>query len=237
MRGDAPYVGVVAPGSLDVYRVALDRKSLQQARVKWEDDGDLARSAVFARLGNVRPQAAITNRNWVANVVLTLLSGSATRLIGLGTSHEDAISLVGRALFTRFLADRSLLPSHMSDRSTAAGLFDTRKVAHETSDWLDAKFNGDLLPLSPHVFERLSESAYGVLGDILRRAPDGQLFLGWEEKWCNLDFAHIPVGILSQAYELYLREHAPAKQKQEGGYFTPKPIAELMVRASFSALV
>ena len=62
------------------------------------------------------------------------------------------------------------------------------------------------------------------------------MFLGWEEKWDNLDFAHIPVGVLSQAYELYLREHAPAKQKREGGYFTPKPIAELIVRASFRAL-
>ena len=236
MRGDAPYVGVVAPGSLDVYRVALDRKSLQQARVRWEDGEDVARSAVFARLGNVRPQAAVTSRNWVANVVLTLLSGSATRLICLGSSDEDAISLVGRALFTRFLADRGLLPSRMLDSSAAACLFDTPEMARETSEWLDAKFNGDLLPLSPHVFERLSESAYSVLGNILRKAPDGQLFLGWEEKWCNLDFAHIPVGVLSQAYELYLRKHAPAKQRREGGYFTPKPIAELMVRASFSAL-
>ena len=75
-----------------------------------------------------------------------------------------------------------------------------------------------------------------MLGNILRRAPDGQLSLGWEEKWGNLNFAHIPVGVLSQAYELYLREHAPAKQKREGGYYTPKPIAELMVRASFRAL-
>ena len=32
MRGDAPYLGVVAPGSLDVYRVALDRKASGQAR-------------------------------------------------------------------------------------------------------------------------------------------------------------------------------------------------------------
>ena len=70
----------------------------------------------------------------------------------------------------------------------------------------------------------------------MRRAPDSQLFLGWEQKWDHLDFAHIPVGVLSQAYELYLRKHAPQKQKREGGYFTPRPIADLMVRASFRAL-
>ena len=235
MRGDAPYLGVVAPGRLRVYRIALDRKSLRQAQVGAEDWGDTR--STFARLGNVRPEAAITNRGWISNVVLKLLSGSTTRLIDeLKVSHEDAISLVGRALFTRFLADRSLLPEGMSEPERAAGLFDSREVAEETSDWLDATFNGDLLPLSPGVFEMLPERVYGVLGDVLRRAPDGQPFLGWEEKWGNLDFAHIPVGVLSQAYELYLREHAPDKQKSEGGYFTPQPIADLMIRASFRAL-
>ena len=236
MRGDAPYLGVVAPGSLRIYRIALDRKSLRRARIGSED-WDGARSTVFARLGNVRPEAAITKRGWISNVVLNLLSGSTTTLIDeLKVSHEDAISLVGRALFTRFLADRSLLPEGMSEPERAASLFDTREVAEETSDWLDETFNGDPLPLSPGIFETLPERVYGVLGDVLRRAPDGQPFLGWKEKWSNLDFAHIPVGVLSQAYELHLREHAPGKQKREGGYFTPRPIADLMVRASFRAL-
>jgi len=56
MRGDAPYLGVIAPGRLDVYRVALDSKSPAQARVDW-GDGDNARSAAIARLGNSRPKA------------------------------------------------------------------------------------------------------------------------------------------------------------------------------------
>ena len=236
MRGDAPYLGVVAPGSLRIYRIALDRKSLRRTRIGSED-WDGARSTVFARLGNVRPEAAITKRGWISNVVLNLLSGSTKTLIDeLKVSHEDAISLVGRALFTRFLADRSLLPEGMSEPETAASLFDRREVAEETSHWLDETFNGDLLPLSPGIFENLPERVYGVLGDVLRRAPDGQPLLGWEEKWSNLHFEHIPVGVLSQAYELHLRKHAPGKQKREGGYFTPRPIADLMVRASFRAL-
>ena len=235
MRGDAPYLGVVAPGSLHVYRIALDKKSLRQAQVGWED-GEGAKNTLFARLGNERPQAAITNSGWISNVVLRLLSGSMTRLIDLDVSHEDAISLVGRALFTRFLGDRDLLPDSMSQPETAASLFDTRDMAEETSEWLDDKFNGDLLPLSVDIFRTLPEQGYSLLGDILRRAPGGQLFLGWEEKWGNLDFAHIPVGVLSQAYEHYLRTHARSKQRREGGYFTPRPIAELMVRASFRTL-
>jgi len=75
-----------------------------------------------------------------------------------------------------------------------------------------------------------------TLGDILRRAPAGQLYLGWEEKWANLDFANIPVGVLSQAYEHYLRSHDPRKQRREGGYYTPRILADMMVRGAFDGL-
>ena len=235
MRGDAPYLGVIEPGRLDVYSIALDRKSPKQARVDWGNGTD-EKFAAFARLGNVRPQAAISQRNWISNVVLNLLTGSITKLITMGVTDEDAISLVGRALFTRFLADRGLLPQALSRNDAGSSLFDDCHFAEKTSTWLDTTFNGDLLPVSKGVFARLPDRAYQILGDVLRRAPDGQLFLGWEEKWDHLDFAHIPVGVLSQAYELYLRNHAPLRQRREGGYYTPRPIADLIVRASFRAL-
>ena len=44
MRGDAPYLGVIAPGRLDVYRIALDKKSLGQARIEL-NSGEAARAA------------------------------------------------------------------------------------------------------------------------------------------------------------------------------------------------
>ena len=234
MRGDAPYLGIVSPGQLTVYRIALDSKTPAEVRVDWAVDGD-AQSAAFARLSNIRPHAAVPQRDWISSVVLNLLTGSIDKLIRIeGVSDEEAISLVGRALFARFLADRALLPANMS--AVAASLFDSRAIAEKTSAWLDVTFNGDLLPLPAEIFERLPVSAYQILGDVLRRAPESQLFLGWEKKWDNLDFAHIPVGVLSQAYELYLRNHMPRRQRREGGYYTPRPIANLLVRASFRAL-
>lgn len=236
MRGDAPYLGVISPGRFEVYRVALDRKTPAQSRISLPSDQGADRDA-FAYLVNIRPQAAISQSGWISNVVLKLLTASITRLISVGgVSDEDAISLVGRALFARFLADRDLLPLDMADPDVAAGMFDNAAAASATCRWLDDTFNGDLLPLSDRIFEQLPASAYGALGDVLRRAPDGQLFLGWRERWNNLDFAHIPVGVLSQAYELYLRNHAPVRQKREGGYYTPRPIADLVVRACFGGL-
>ena len=175
MRGDAPYLGVVATGSLRIYRIALDKKSLRQARVDWEDGGG-TKNTVFARLGNERPHAAITHSGWISNVVLRLLSASMTSLITLEVSHEDAISLVGRALFTRFLGDRDLLPESMSQPETAASLFDTRDMAEKTSKWLDETFNGDLLPLSPDIFRNAAGGRLSARWAMCFDAPqDGQL--------------------------------------------------------------
>ncbi|WP_394155985.1 class I SAM-dependent DNA methyltransferase [Loktanella salsilacus] len=234
MRGDAPYLGVAAPGRLDVYRIALDdQKAPRQVRMLSDDNPQSRLALPF--LANERPDAALSKQRWISDVVLRLLTDAIDALIVIdGISHDDAISLVGRALFTRFLADRSLLPADLE--KDASLLFDDADRAENTSKWLDRTFNGDLLPLTDGIFYALPDQGYLVLGNILRRAPGGQLSLGWEERWDRLDFAHIPVGVLSQSYELYLRSHAPLKQRREGGYYTPRPIADLVVSAAFKGL-
>lgn len=234
MRGDAPYLGIVAPGRLDVYAIALDNKTPAQAHIDVDVSTEIR--DLFPHLANRRPQATRTKQGWISNVVLNLLTEAIDHLIGLEIEHGDAISLVGRALFTRFLGDRDLLPVEFAASNVTAAMFDNANNARRTCEWLDETFNGDLLPLSPEIFGRLPRDAYRALGNIMMRAPGGNLFLGWAERWDQLDFAHIPVGVLSQAYELYLRNHTPAKQRQEGGYYTPRPIADLLVRASFRAL-
>lgn len=246
MRGDAPYLGVVYPGRLDVYRIAFDSHSPGKALVDLGIADD-ERWLTFARLGNLRPDARINDRTWITGIILKLLDQAISSLkTSGGLTGEDAISLVGRALFMRFLADRDLLPPTKDIIGDAVGgsdpiykdhnLFDTPDFVRHSCAWLDKTFNGDLLPLSDAVFSQLTVGTCGVLGNILRRAEGGQLLLGWEERWNNLDFSHIPVGVLSQAYEYYLRKHAPKQQEREGGYYTPHSIANLMVSAAFRGL-
>jgi hypothetical protein len=237
MRGDVPYLGVVRPGQLTVYRVSLDADPLDRAFVPLENLKGHEKGT-FAYLANERPGIAVKKRQLISQIVLKLLSTSIDDLKSLSVADNDAISLVGRALFTRFLADRDLLtkPLGLSQPSEIASLFDTATRAAATSTWLDETFNGDFLPLSDGLFNRLPVSAFTILGNILRRAPAGQSYLGWEEKWDDLYFSHIPVGVLSQAYEHYLHRHAPLKQRREGGYYTPRLIADLMVRGAFHAL-
>jgi len=165
--------------------------------------------------------------------VLNLLQETINTLKKYKITDYDAISLAGRALFVRFLEDRNLLPP---TQGPVSEWFDDAARAERASRWLDDTFNGDFLPLSDGLFGKLPEGAFHTLGNILRRAPGGQLYLGWQEMWAYLDFAHIPVGVLSEAYEYYMREHNPDQQRREGSYYTPRAIADLMVRGAFLAL-
>lgn len=192
MRGDAPYLGISAPGRLDVYSIALDRKTPAQARITL-DRSTQAIKDLFPHLANRRPKVARKKQGWISSVVLNLLTDAVDGLIGFELEHGDAISLVGRVLFARFLGDRDLLPADFAAPEISAALFDNAANARATCIWLDRTFNGDLLPLSNDIFDRLPADAYHVLGNIMRRAQGGQLFLGWAERWDQLDFAHIPV--------------------------------------------
>lgn len=230
LRGDAPYLGVVRPGQLTIHRVALDKEDFKASRIKDISEDD---RIVFSVLANSRPGTANVNK-WISSIILKLLRDAIQSLLKCpAITRDDAISLAGRALFLRFLGDRDLLPTHLFFPNE---LFTTTEQAEVASRWLDVTFNGDFLPFSDGLLSRLPGEALRPLGNIMHRAPGGQLYLGWEEKWDYLDFAHIPVGVLSEAYEHYMREHEPKRQSKEGSYYTPRAIADLMVNAAFHPL-
>lgn len=236
MRGGAPYIALIQGGALVVYSVGLDAATADAAQVKLP--ANLLPAQVVPHLSNERP--GLTRRRWIEQVVLSLLDEAISFLIEMiQVPSEQAISLVGRALFTRFLADRGLMSD--KDALLVAGtpvdrLFDTAESASRINAWLDSTFNGDLLPLSRDAMASFSPRVYGVVGDIMRRAPGGQLSLDWKEDWAHLDFAYIPVGVLSQAYEHFLRSHNSDTQEKEGGFYTPAPIAQMMLRGALGAL-
>ncbi len=235
MRGDAPYMALLRGGEMTVYRIGLE-DDLKAAAVPVESEGP-SRTAVIPCLANERP-GLNHHKQWISDVILRLLTTALDDLISTGVAETDAISLVGRALFVRFLADRGLMPPALFALPSAAEdcWFQNSDQTVAVSRWLDETFNGDFLPLSAETIRGLPAAAFRVASDVLRRADGRQLQLGWQIAWDRLDFAHIPVGVLSQAYERYLSRHEQVKQHQEGSYYTPRHIADLMVRASFNGL-
>jgi hypothetical protein len=176
----------------------------------------------------------------------------------------DVLSTAGRALFFRFLIDRGIvMESELADICPGAGglrdCFSDAEKAAATSCWLDETFNGDLLPLVSSLSmeaptkERLRayqhfyrgagaetrQRLFGHLQAILRgweQVSDSQFQMTFEVDWDDFNFAHIPIGVLSQVYETFSRQWDEEHSDVTSVYYTPRHIAKLLVDEAFAGL-
>lgn len=173
------------------------------------------------------------------------------------------LSMAGRALFFRFLIDRKIIlederaeicPAAITDLKDC---FSTAEKAAQTSAWLDETFNGDFLQLideSIPANDRLArEKAYLTFYKKVQRLVGREIFnhlqailRGWHAvgggfqedldlDWNDFDFAHIPVGVLSQVYESFSHRADPRTARETSVHYTPRSIAKLMVDQVFAA--
>ncbi|MCP3999005.1 MAG: N-6 DNA methylase [bacterium] len=172
----------------------------------------------------------------------------------------DVLSMAGRALFFRFLIDRRIVIEKESrDICPAAdGLKDTfanAEKAAQTSAWLDETFNGDFLQLIdesiPATDRAARQAAYLRFYKTTERRAGRKFFHhlhailnGWKATgdgmqlpldWGDLDFAHIPVGVLSQVYESFSHRADHRSARETSIHYTPRTIARLMVDQTFAA--
>lgn len=252
-RDDAPFLVVVTPGRLAVYGVDLDRLSADDALIEAVAADESTAPSTFRRLHqepakreHVREQA---RRQAIHELLYGLLTTAIDGLHGLhGFSRADAIALSGRALFMRFLVDRRVIggarksPGEICPGAdTWESLFSSAERFEQTSAWINSTFNGDFLPVSQGAFAQLSDLALDFLRAIMRRSAQAQmsfqdLDLDTPFAWDDLDFAHIPAGVLSQVYERQAERWDPNRRKQDSVYYTPRRIAEYMVREAFARL-
>lgn len=174
----------------------------------------------------------------------------------------DVLSVTGRALFFRFLLDRRIiLGSELSHICPPAeelkDCFSNAEKAAATSTWLDETFNGDLLPLvvdlSPDANADERHRAYAGVYRRMGVDTNGALFFhlqailrGWESlggsmfqrriDWNDLDFEHIPIGVLSQVYETFSRQWDEEHAEKTSIYYTPRNIARCLVEEAFGGL-
>ena len=174
----------------------------------------------------------------------------------------EVLSMTGRALFFRFLFDRRIVrePEREEICPSADSLleaFSTPRAAAETSAWLDETFNGDFLPLGADtsvrdaakpdlerryrtyfdgVKDRAGTGLFNHLYAILKGWPAAGGSVQLELDWGELDFAHIPVGVLSQVYESFSHLVDRQAARDTSVHYTPRLIAELMVDEAFAPL-
>lgn len=246
LRADGAFLGIVEPGRLMVRTIELDPKSEREILVASADDPKAA--TVIPELA-LRPPKTTEQVSAVHNLLFDLLDSATTTMAHAGLPADDALSLAGRALFLRFLVDRNVIGAgdvhHVcKDARSFEQCFETTENIAATSQWLDRTFNGDLLPLTAAVdggdgqwMPRLSMAARKRVSNALtlimhRAEPSGQLRLDWGD----LDFAHVPIGLLSQVYERHSQRYYGGTAKETSVYYTPRSIAEYMVDEAFAAM-
>ncbi len=234
-RGDAPYLAIVEPGRLIVHGVSLDLR--RDRNVVLRTPHGRSGSATFHLL-HLQPPPRDPRRRAVQKVLFELFSKAVEGLTEQkGVSQSDAISLAGRALFTRFLVDRGIVDE--AELATIhpgvdgpEHLFCDASHVETTCAWLDSTFNGDFLPLAETDFSKISVGTFWHLSNIMGRSPGGQRTFDW----ATVDFSYVPIEVLSQVYEWAAERWDPTLRKQRSMYFTPLRIARHMVREIFTAL-
>lgn len=250
-RAGADHVAISTPGRLTVLPVTpTSKKELKHnTRTVLKDGGDapgfmaaLAFPPLFPeeKKKSAKESAAVE----VHNLLYELLTNTTLALTNQNIAHLDALSLVGRALFVRFLVDRGVLGDRDIEKIcgfSTANCFASESGAAKISQWLDETFNGDFLPLphggSERWFQKLSPTVFSELTKILSRTTStGQLHFTWGDGWNDLLFDHIPVGLLSQVYEHHAHNYDPVIAEKTSVKYTPRHIAEYMVDEVFFAL-
>jgi len=247
MRGEPAWLGVLKPGRLDIY--ATDLRPAADTLPVWflRDSHDAP--SILPRLAqgeNLAPPATLRLRD----VLLDLMSDAGEALRGLGVSTQEAIALTGRALFLRYLIGRKIvLPGHLASIAPSAASLDacmsTDAALAETNHWLDNTFNGDLLALPAtdyiayfrQLVQQHGQAVTQPLSAIL--TLDTAIEPGVSQRqleWGDLDFDHLPIGLLSETYEELIHRFDQSARHATSVYYTPYHIAEYMVEEAFHEL-
>lgn len=244
-RGDRAYLARVLPGELKVVPVTLDEQA-PDWRIYHAGSADAL--TFFSRLvhGKYDGLGDPKEADFIFNSMFDLLKHGADQLAAT-LNRSDVLSLVGRALFLRFLRDRQII-TEQNTRAiapTATNLlncFDTAASALASCQWLDRTFNGDFLPLTDNgslqFFDEIARITNGEVFHHLGAIVRGDKPVGLDQyqlrfDWGDFDFAHIPVGLLSQVYEAFCWKWEHLNAKKTSVYYTPRNIAATLVEEAF----
>lgn len=265
-RSDPAWLGVVRPGSLEIFPIGFHEEDTNAHPVRTIEESCETAPMFFQSLvhGTFEENHRLRGTDYVFHKIFDLLTRTTNEFVPKeGNGKLDALevlSMAGRALFFRFLIDRRIvLENECAEICPAASelkdAFSTAEKAAQTSAWLDATFNGDFLPLIDEsipadqrdarevAYLRFFKRTEHLVGKRIFTHLDA-ILRGWratedvvqtELDWGDLDFAHIPVGVLSQVYESFSHRADPLTARDTSVHYTPRTMAGLMVEEAFAA--
>ena len=262
-RSEHAMLGIVRPGELTLYPVNLDRAVLENAQsvTLSVDSPDAPLFFQSLATGSFSVEGQAQTPDYVFDEIHRLLTSADKELAGQMLPLE-VLSVTGRALFFRFLHDRRIvMPRELVDICPSADnlkdVFSDAERAAATSCWLDETFNGDFLPLVDGLESTLHRvarmRAYKKFFRDAGKTTNGNIFRhleaimrGWKHvssssfqttiDWDDFNFAHIPIGVLSQIYETFSRRWDVVQAEETSVHYTPKNIARLLVEEALAAV-
>ena len=264
-RSDPAWLGVLRPGSLEIFPIGFhETVESRPVRVIEEGSNEAPLFFQSLVHGTFEENHRLRGTDYVFNKIFDLLTQMTNEFVPIEGKSQveplEVLSMAGRALFFRFLIDRRIvLENERGEICPAADelkdAFSSADKAAQTSAWLDATFNGDFLPLideSMPANDRAARQAeYLRFFRQTERRAGTRIFThlhailrGWraigdtvqsELDWGDFDFAHIPVGVLSQVYESFSHRADPLTARDTSVHYTPRTIAGLMVDQAFAA--
>ncbi|APC19536.1 type I restriction endonuclease subunit M (plasmid) [Pseudomonas frederiksbergensis] len=244
MRGDPAWLGVLRPGRLEIYATDLrpDPNSMPVSFLV----GKAESPSVLPRLVHGEELAPISSLI-LRNVLFGLMTDAGEELKGFGLSTDESIALTGRALFFRYLIGRKIIgDDHLRTISSSARsleeCFSSIDSLVAANEWLDRIFNGDLLKLPNKNYNEYFSGLFQKVGHQLTRPLEAILGLdqsitpGMSQRllnWGDLDFDHLPIGLLSETYEELMYRFDAEARRDTSVYYTPSHIAEYMVEEAF----
>jgi hypothetical protein len=245
-RGERAYLARIEPGRIQVAPVAFE-----DVEFRWTlyAPSTVEGRTLFTRLVNgVYWDEDVGRADGVFARLRALLMYSAGRLAATPEIRPDVLSLLGRALFFRFLRDRQIvsqkgIPEVAPKASTWKDCFDGPVNTAATCRWLDNTFNGDFLPLTGGGESYFRDLDKLTKGDVFNHLT--AVVLGAEPKggsyqlrfdWGTFDFAHVPVGLLSQVYEDFCWHWEREEAAATSVHYTPRNIAVTLLDEAFHEL-
>lgn len=246
MRGEPAWLGVLKPGRLDIY--ATDLQPAENTTPVWFSSDSLEATSILPRLAQgeeITPAADLRLRD----VLFGLMSDAGEALRQRGVSTDETIALIGRALFLRYLIGRKIvlsehLPSISPSAASLTTCMDNAATLAETNHWLDNTFNGDLLALPTTDYTEYFHLLVQHHGPAVTQPLSAIMTLdkpvapGVSQRrldWGDLDFDHLPIGLLSETYEDLIHRFDKSGRHSTSVYYTPYHIAEYMVEEAFYA--
>lgn len=162
----------------------------------------------------------------VESVLLENLKTLRSTLADTAEHRRALDALLGRAIFVRYLEDRSILTSeHLLEltqsSSLHAALSAGREATYQLFEALAQRFNGDIFTTDTAEYSQVSNDDLQFFAEFFQGT---NLTTGQGVLW-PYDFSIIPAELISSIYEQLLEE----TQSKDAAYYTPRRVVDLFL--------